>query len=94
MTLARVVTFEGVDDARIAELKRNIESGERPENLPATELIILHEPEGQKSIAIMFFENEADYQQGHEVMDAMPTDDTPGKRTSVTKYDVAVRATG
>jgi len=93
MALARVVTFEGVDDARIAQLKQNIESGERPENLPATELIILHEPESQKSIAIMFFENEADYRQGHEVMDAMPTDDTPGNRTSVTKYDVAVRAT-
>jgi hypothetical protein len=93
MTLARVVTFEGVDDARIAQLKENIESGERPENLPASELIILHEPGSQKSIAIMFFENEADYQQGHEVMDAMPADDTPGKRTSVTKYNVAVRAT-
>ena len=93
MALARVVTFEGVDDARIAQLKQNIESGERPENLPASELIILHEPGSQKSIAIMFFENEADYQQGHEVMDAMPSDDTPGRRTSVTKYDVAVRAT-
>jgi hypothetical protein len=93
MTLARVVTFEGVDDARIAQLKQNVESGERPENLPATEMIILHDPEGQKSIAIMFFENDADYQQGHEVMDAMPTDDTPGKRTTVTRYDVAVRAT-
>jgi hypothetical protein len=93
MTLARVVTFEGVDDARIAQLKQNVESGERPENLPATELIILHEPGSQKSMAIMFFENEADYQQGHEVMDAMPADDTPGKRTSVTKYEVAVRAT-
>ena len=94
MTLARVVTFEGVDDARIAQLKQNIESGERPENLPATELIILHEPGSQKSIAIMFFDNDADYEKAHEVMDAMPTDDTPGRRTSVTKYDVAVRATG
>jgi hypothetical protein len=93
MTLARVVTFDGVDDARIAQLKQNIESGERPENLPASELIILHEPGSQKSIAIMFFENEADYQQGHEVMDAMPSDDTPGNRTSVTKYNVAVRTT-
>ena len=93
MALARVVTFEGVDDARIAQLKQNIESGERPENLPASELIILHEPGSQKSIAIMFFENEADYQKGHEVMDAMPAGDTPGNRTSVTKYNVAVRAT-
>jgi hypothetical protein len=94
MALARVVTFEGVDDARIAQLKQNVESGERPENLPASELIILHDPDGQKSIAIMFFENEADYQQGHEVMDAMPAGDTPGRRTSVSKYEVAVRATG
>ena len=93
MALARVVTFEGVDDARIAQLKQNVESGERPENLPATEMIILHDPEGQKSIAIMFFENDADYQKGHEVMEAMPSDETPGRRTSVARYDVAVRAT-
>jgi hypothetical protein len=26
-------------------------------------------------------------------MDAMPSDDTPGNRTSVTKYNVAVRTT-
>jgi hypothetical protein len=94
MALARVVTFEGVDDARIAQLKQNVESGERPENLPASELIILHDPDGQKSIAIMFFENDADYEKGHEVMEAMPSEETPGRRTSVAKYDVAVRATG
>ena len=94
MALARVVTFEGVDDARIAQLKQNVESGERPENFPASELIILHDPDGQKSIAIMFFENDADYQKGHEVMEAMPSDETPGRRTSVTRYDVAVRAVG
>jgi hypothetical protein len=94
MTLARVVTFDGVDDARIAQLKQNVESGERPENLPATELMILHDPDAQKSIAILFFENEDDYRRGDEVMNAMPTDDTPGNRTSVTKYNVAVRATG
>jgi len=94
MTLARVVTFEGVDDARIAQLKQNVESGERPENFPASELIILHDPDGQKSIAIMFFENDADYQKGHEVMEAMPSDETPGRRTSVARYDVAVRAVG
>jgi hypothetical protein len=94
MALARVVTFEGVDDARIAQLKQNVESGERPENFPASELIILHDPDGQKSIAIMFFENDADYQKGHEVMEAMPSDETPGRRTSVARYDVAVRAVG
>jgi hypothetical protein len=94
MTLARVVTFDGVDDARIAELKQNIESGERPENLPATEMLILHDPDGRQAMAILFFDNEEDYRQGHETLDAMPSDGTPGTRSSVTKYDVAVRATG
>ncbi|MDX6480723.1 MAG: hypothetical protein QOG85_1233, partial [Gaiellaceae bacterium] len=27
----------------------------------------------------------------HEILDAMPADDTPGSRTSVTKTNVAVR---
>jgi hypothetical protein len=39
----------------------------------------------------MIFDNEADYQKGHEILDAMPASDTPGQRTSVTKYDVAMR---
>jgi hypothetical protein len=91
MALARVVTFEGVSQDRIAELKREIESGERPDNLPATEIIVLHDAEGEKALAIVFFDNEADYRQGDETLDAMPAGDTPGRRTSVTKYDVATR---
>ena len=94
MTLARVVTFEGVDDAHMAELKQNIESGDRPENLPATEIMILHDSDGQKAMAILFFDSEEDYRKGHETLDAMPTGDTPGQRTSVAKYNVAARATG
>lgn len=93
MALARVVTFEGVDTARIEELRGNIEGGERPEGLPASELLLLHDPEGSRSIAIVFFENEDDYRQGDAVLQAMPTDDTPGRRTSVTKYNVAARMT-
>jgi hypothetical protein len=94
MALARVVTFEGVDAARIAELKNNIETGERPENLPATEMMILHDADAERSIAIVFFDNEDDYRQGDAVLDAMPTDDTPGRRTSVGKYEVALRTMG
>ena len=60
MALARVVTFEGVSQDRIAELKREIESGDRPDNLPATEIIVLHDAEGEKALAIVFFDNEAD----------------------------------
>ena len=91
MALARVVTFDEVDKDRIAEMKREMEGGERPEGLPASEVIILHDPEADKSVAIVFFENEDDYKVGDAALDAMPTGDTPGTRTSVTKYDVAIR---
>ena len=42
-------------------------------------------------MAIVFFENEADYKAGDATLDAMPAGDTPGSRTSVTRYDVAIR---
>ena len=93
MALARVVTFEDVSGDRIAQLKRQIEEGERPEDLPATEIVILHDAEGQAALAILYFENEEDYRRGDEIMNAMPADDTPGRRGSVTKYEVAVRRT-
>jgi hypothetical protein len=94
MALARVVSFEGVDKGHMAELKREIESNPRPDDIPATEILVLHDPEAETSLAIVFFETEEDYQRGHEALDAMPAADTPGRRTSVTKYEVAVRKTG
>jgi hypothetical protein len=94
MAFARAVTFEGVDQDRIEQLKREINEGERPEEIPATEIIVLHDPEGEKSLALVFFETEDDYKRGDEALNAMPAGDTPGHRTSVTKYDVAIRTTG
>ena len=94
MALARVVTFEGIDADRIAALKSEIEDGERPEGLPATEMMILHDPEAESAMAIVFFDNEDDYRTGDEFLSAMPTSDTPGRRTSVTRHEVAVRAMG
>ncbi len=93
MAFARAVSFEGVDKDRIEQMKREMNEGDRPEDLPATEVIVLHDPEAEKSLAIVFFETEDDYQRGDEVLNAMPADDTPGRRTSVTKYDVAIRMT-
>jgi hypothetical protein len=91
MALARVVTFDGVDSDRIAQMQREMEGGDRPDNVPASEIIILHDPDADKSLAIVFFENEDDYRKGDEALSAMPAGDTPGKRTSVTKYNVAIR---
>jgi hypothetical protein len=93
MALARVVTFEGVSKDRMEEMDREMREGQRPEGLPAAELIVLHDPEAEKSLAIVFFETEEDYRRGDEVLNAMPAGDTPGRRTSVTKYNVATRMT-
>jgi hypothetical protein len=91
MALARVVTFEGVDRDRIEQLRQQIEEGEQPEGLNATEIIVLHDPNANASLTVVFFDNEEDYAQGDAILDAMPRDDTPGERTSVSKYDVAIR---
>ena len=91
MALARVVTFDGVDAARMAEMQREMEGSERPEGVPAQEIVVLHDAEADRAVAILFFDNEEDYRQGDEALNAMPAAETPGKRTSVTKYDVAVR---
>jgi hypothetical protein len=93
MALARVVSFEGVNTNRIEEIKREVSQGEQPEGIPATEMVMLHDPEGERSLVILFFETEEDYRQGDETLNAMPASETPGRRTSVTRYDVALRMT-
>jgi hypothetical protein len=94
MALARVVTFDGVSGDRMAQMQSEMEGGERPDDVPATEMVVLHDPEAEKSMVILFFDSEDDYRRGHEALDAMPTDETPGQRSSVTKYQVAFRMTG
>ena len=93
MAIARVVTFDGVDSNRMAEMQREMEGSERPDNVPAKEIVVLHDPDGEKSLVIVFFETEDDYRKGDEALNAMPAGETPGKRTSVTRYDVAFRMT-
>jgi hypothetical protein len=93
MALARVVTFEGVSKDRMDEMDREMREGDPPEGLPATEVIVLHDPDAEQSLAIVFFESEDDYKRGDEILSAMPAGDTPGRRTSVTKYKVATRMT-
>lgn len=89
MTLARVVSFEGVGSDRIAQMKNDMQ-GDPPEEIDATEMLVLHDADGEKAIAILLFESEDAYQKAHAFLDAMPTGDTPGQRTSVQKYDVPI----
>jgi hypothetical protein len=87
------VSFDGVSSERMAEMQREMQDGDRPENVPAKEIVVLHDPETEKSLVIVFFENDDDYRRGDETLSAMPAGDTPGQRTSVTKYQVAFRMT-
>jgi hypothetical protein len=91
MAFARVVTFDGVDSDRIAQVREMIEEGDPPEGLPSSEIVVLHDPDAQTSLTIVFFANEDDYRRGDEILNAMPAPDTPGARTSVSKYEVAAR---
>jgi hypothetical protein len=92
MAIARVVSFEGVDKDRMEQMKGEMEGGEQPEGLDATEVIILHDG-ADKSLAIVFFDTEEDYRRGDEILSSMPAADTPGRRTGVERYDVALRMT-
>jgi hypothetical protein len=91
MALARVVAFDGVTKERVEQMQREIGEGERPRDIPATEIVMLHEPETEKSLVILFFETEDDYRRADEALNAMSPEETPGRRASVTKYDVALR---
>jgi hypothetical protein len=91
--LARVVTFDGVSSDRMNEMKQEMEGGQPPEGLDAKEILVLHDPGSEKSLVVVFFDDEDAYNRGDEILSSMQTGDTPGQRTSVTRYDVAHRQT-
>lgn len=91
MAFARVVSFDGVNNERIEQMREEMSGEAPPDEIPASEVIILHDPDAERSLAIVFFETEDDYRRGDAALDAMPAGDTPGSRTGVTKYDVAIR---
>lgn len=91
MALARVVTFDGVSKDRMQQMEKDMSEGQPPEGFPPAELIVLHDAGAEKSLVVVVFENEDDYKKGDEILNAMPAGDTPGQRSSVSKYDVAMR---
>jgi hypothetical protein len=91
MALARVVTFDGVSKDRMQEMQKEMDEGQPPEGFPASEMIALHDADAEKSVVILIFESEGDYKTADDMLNAMPAGDTPGQRTSVKKYDVAMR---
>jgi hypothetical protein len=93
MAVARVVSFDGVSSERMQGMQAEMEQGGRPDDVPATEILVLHDPDAQKSVVVLFFDNEADYAQGDAALNAMPAGDTPGSRSGVAKYQVVARMT-
>jgi hypothetical protein len=75
------------------EMQREMQNSDRPDDVPAKEILVLHDPEGEKSVVVLFFDTEDDYARGDAALSAMPAGDTPGQRTSVAKYNVAFRMT-
>ena len=91
MAFARVVSFEGVSKDRMEEMQREMSDGQPPEGFPEAEVVALHDADAERSLVIFIFETEDDYSRADEILNAMPTGDTPGRRTSVARYDVAMR---
>lgn len=92
MRLARVVSFDGVGQDRLDQLKQQVDGGLLGE-IPATEIVMLHDAATERSVVLLFFENEADYDLADATLSAMPAEETPGRRTSVDRFEVAARAT-
>ena len=68
-------------------------SEQPPEGLDAKEMIVLHDPDAERAVVLVLFDDEDAYRRGDEILSAMPASDTPGQRTSVAKYNVAMRMT-
>lgn len=90
---ARVVRWEGGEAAAMRESAERIEAEAEsgpPEGVPAKGLLVLHDPEAGRAMAITFFETEEDYRQGDETLNSMnPPGEGMGKRVAVEKYEVA-----
>jgi hypothetical protein len=93
---ARVATFEGGDPDQvrqmIAQIDDQSDSGP-PEGVPAVGLLILHQPDRGKVLAISLFETEEDLQTGDAALNAMdpPTPGGMGRRASVEMYEAPVK---
>ena len=93
MALARVVAFDGVERAHIDDLVKQVQDNPRPDDIPASEMFLLYDADGGRSLAVLLFDNEDDYQRGDAALNAMDRGDTPGNRTGVSKYEVALHMT-
>jgi len=92
---ARVVRFEGADAQALEETASQIRSQSEagaPEGVPAKEFLLLNDKENGRSLAVMLFETEDDYNQGDRTLNSMdPPGPGMGQRVSVEKYEVGAQ---
>jgi hypothetical protein len=84
---ARVVRFTDIDADQIARIDTEAESGP-PEGVPAKSIKMMVDEDQKTAVVAIFFDSEDDMKKGAEVLDAMPADETPGKRASVDLCEV------
>lgn len=91
---ARVVRWEGAEAEAMKQTAEQISADAEagpPEGIPAKGLLLLHDLEGGKAMAISFFETEDDYREGGETLNSMnPPGGGFGRRVAVDKYSVAL----
>lgn len=94
--LARVARWEGATAEGLrssAEMIRKDaeERGGPPPGVPSKGIMLLHDHEGGKAIAIGLFETEADYEEGDRTLNEMsPPGEGFGQRVAVEKYEVTL----
>jgi hypothetical protein len=90
---ARVATFESdptkVDDA-IELVRSEVESGNTPEGLEGSKMMMLVNRETGKGLGVTIFESEEAMRRGDEALNAMNPGATE-RRTSVEFYEVPVQ---
>jgi hypothetical protein len=92
---ARVVRFEGADAQSLEETASQIRTESDagpPDGVPAKEFLLLNDKENGRSLGIILFETEDDYDQGDRTLGSMdPPGPGMGQRVSVEKYEVGAQ---
>ena len=91
MAVARIVTFDDVSAERLAQMERQMQDESPPDDIPVKEMIVLHDAAASRAQVILMFDTDEDYQRADAALNAMPVGDTPGTRSAVARYDVAMR---
>jgi hypothetical protein len=87
---ARVVRFTDVDPDHLAG-RLEAAGEERPVDIPAKEIQILHDADQGTAVVIQLFESANDMAAAEGPLDSMDSGDTPGTRASIDRCEIKAR---